>query len=926
MAEDTRGVLAPQGGLSRAPPNTTRSESRDIDLVLLHEAVGRAAKPAWDLEPGGSQELDPAFDIRAGIKPRRRLAEADASGTGIYLTIPRPPRSVADYHDLLYVIEKDGYIPQDKHAALTRAVDFNDGEVRETIERAHKLGEWVLTFDQIANRQVFEAAGVKIIRDVTLPDSQSRVLISALSAGAPLKRRLARGIERICDVDLAEAKRLCDAVLSRVIEVSGQKILGAARYENATVEMIGLYVARAIMESALPDGAEPIWISLDDNRRWFTTGSGKIADVVGVTILDRGDQGFLLKLQVGEAKCIGQAALASERKDAAQQVRDTAERLRETLVDNADPISRAAWCSRLASLLVMRDGLSQRIRNPARRAAFLDAMNRGDVAFELSGEAVLCVHDDDTADHHCVPDATHSHLRTHQVPRARIKSLLQASSSDRSHRCGLPKVHWLRGQDAPDASRTDEAGPSIPPAPTPTQRSAPTAADPEGGGDATGSSHGGEARPTEVQAVEPASAGVDANPTPPSGPDEPHTFIPAPVQAVLEDMRSRESGSWEDDETIEWVGRICTETQRALSQFGMQAEFAEPKYSLTPNGALISFRGHPTLTVEKIEKKRMELLTTYGLDVIDVRPGRGRISLFAAREKRMPVPLASTWLDADWPDGPATALTSFILGVREDNGSTLWLNFEGEFAGYTQHGPHTLIAGGTGSGKGVLTQSIVLQIIAFNDPSQAELILIDPKKGVDFAWLKGAPHLRRPMVTDIDASRAVFNELVALMDERYEMLERAGVPNISEFNAARAPQDRLSRVFVIHDEMGAWMAEHPDYNEAVVGAVSSLAMKGRAAGIHLTLITQRADVKAVPGGLRDNMGNRLCLKVANSTGSGMVLGHGGAEKLLGKGHLAAALDNEQPPVGQQHFVLQVPFAATPDIKCLAEAAIAHWSA
>jgi S-DNA-T family DNA segregation ATPase FtsK/SpoIIIE len=57
----------------------------------------------------------------------------------------------------------------------------------------------------------------------------------------------------------------------------------------------------------------------------------------------------------------------------------------------------------------------------------------------------------------------------------------------------------------------------------------------------------------------------------------------------------------------------------------------------------------------------------------------------------------------------------------------------------------------------------------------------------------------------------------------------------------------------------------------------------------------------------------------------MVLGHGGAEKLLGKGHLAAALDNEQPPVGQQHFVLQVPFAATPDIKRLAEAAIAHWS-
>lgn len=291
----------------------------------------------------------------------------------------------------------------------------------------------------------------------------------------------------------------------------------------------------------------------------------------------------------------------------------------------------------------------------------------------------------------------------------------------------------------------------------------------------------------------------------------------------------------------------------------------------------------------------------------------------------MPVPLASTWLDAAWPEGPATSMTSFILGIREDDGSALWLNFEGEFAGYAQHGPHTLIAGGTGSGKGVLTQSIILQIISFNDPRHAELLLIDPKKGVDFAWLKGAPHLRRPIVTDVAASRAVFNELVALMDERYEMLERAGVPNISEFNATRAPADRLARVFVIHDEMGAWMAEHADYSEAVVGAVASLAMKGRAAGIHLTLITQRADVKAVLGALRDNMGNRLCLKVQNATGSGMVLGHGGAEKLLGRGHLAAALDNQQPPAGQQHFVLQVPFAATPDIARLAQAAITHWS-
>ncbi|PKP96086.1 MAG: hypothetical protein CVT74_18060, partial [Alphaproteobacteria bacterium HGW-Alphaproteobacteria-13] len=90
--------------------------------------------------------------------------------------------------------------------------------------------------------------------------------------------------------------------------------------------------------------------------------------------------------------------------------------------------------------------------------------------------------------------------------------------------------------------------------------------------------------------------------------------------------------------------------QRRARARCLQAEFADPKPRLTPNGALIAFRGHPSLTVDKIEKRTSELLTTYGIEVADVRPGRGRISVFVTREKRARVPLASTWLDALWPD------------------------------------------------------------------------------------------------------------------------------------------------------------------------------------------------------------------------------------------------------------------------------------
>jgi S-DNA-T family DNA segregation ATPase FtsK/SpoIIIE len=162
------------------------------------------------------------------------------------------------------------------------------------------------------------------------------------------------------------------------------------------------------------------------------------------------------------------------------------------------------------------------------------------------------------------------------------------------------------------------------------------------------------------------------------------------------------------------------------------------------------------------------------------------------------------------------------------------------------------------------------------------------------------------------------------MDERYRLFRAQDAQNIASYNAKVSPEARLSRIFLVHDELGAWMAGEKAYQEVVLSAVANLGMKARAAGIHLTLITQRADADAVPPKLRDNMGNRLCLRVQNATGSRMVLGVGGAQRLLGKGHLAAILGNESAPPGQEYFTLQVPFADEATMQRLAEAAIAFW--
>jgi S-DNA-T family DNA segregation ATPase FtsK/SpoIIIE len=107
-----------------------------------------------------------------------------------------------------------------------------------------------------------------------------------------------------------------------------------------------------------------------------------------------------------------------------------------------------------------------------------------------------------------------------------------------------------------------------------------------------------------------------------------------------------------------------------------------------------------------------------------------------------------------------------------------------------------------------------------------------------------------------------------------------------------------------------------DYKEAVSANVQRLGVKARAAGIHLIFAAQRPDVNVMPMQLRDNLGNRLILKVASVGTSEIALGVKGAESLLGLGHLAARLSGEPGIV-----FAQAPFLSDEDIDRAVDAII-----
>lgn len=198
--------------------------------------------------------------------------------------------------------------------------------------------------------------------------------------------------------------------------------------------------------------------------------------------------------------------------------------------------------------------------------------------------------------------------------------------------------------------------------------------------------------------------------------------------------------------------------------------------------------------------------------------------------------------------------------------------------------PHLLIAGTTGSGKSVCTNSIIMSMLYRCSPQVLRMILIDPKM-VEFAQYNGIPHLLMPVVTDPRKAAGALGAAVAEMEKRYHLLAENGVPNIEEYNALakeNATLEPLPYIVIVIDELADLMMvagkEVEDY-------ICRIAQKARAAGMHLIIATQRPSVDVITGLIKANIPSRIGLTVMSQIDSRTILDTGGAEKLLGNGDM-----------------------------------------
>ena len=201
--------------------------------------------------------------------------------------------------------------------------------------------------------------------------------------------------------------------------------------------------------------------------------------------------------------------------------------------------------------------------------------------------------------------------------------------------------------------------------------------------------------------------------------------------------------------------------------------------------------------------------------------------------------------------------------------------------------PHVLIAGTTGSGKSVCTNSLIVSILYKSTPEEVRFIMVDPKM-VELAPYNGIPHLLIPVVTDPKKAAGALQWAVFEMMKRYKIFSEHGVKDLAGYNALARQDEELKTmptVVVVIDELADLMLVAA---KEVEESICRVAQMGRAAGMHLVIATQRPSSDVITGLMKANIPSRIAFAVASSLESRIILDTTGAEKLVGKGDMLYA--------------------------------------
>ncbi len=334
-----------------------------------------------------------------------------------------------------------------------------------------------------------------------------------------------------------------------------------------------------------------------------------------------------------------------------------------------------------------------------------------------------------------------------------------------------------------------------------------------------------------------------------------------------------------------------------LAEFGIEVEMEGA--NVGPRVTQYTMRPPAGVNLSKILARDKELALNLAVDKIRIEapiPGTRSVGVEIPNTKSADVRLRGVLESSEWKKdkNPLT----FAVG-KDISGKAVVANLAKM--------PHLLIAGTTGSGKSVMTNTLITSLLYRNSPSDMKLIIVDPKQ-VEMAQYNDIPHLLTPIITATDKALSAMKWAVNEMERRYTLMAEEKVKNITDYNekmaklaeakngtdgeggeakdgeeSAKNPDGgKMPYIVVVIDEMAdLMMMAGKDLEMLIV----RIAQKGRASGIHLVLATQRPEVKVITGLIKANIPGRIAFAVGSQIDSRIMLDQGGAEKLLGKGDM-----------------------------------------
>ena len=415
---------------------------------------------------------------------------------------------------------------------------------------------------------------------------------------------------------------------------------------------------------------------------------------------------------------------------------------------------------------------------------------------------------------------------------------------------------------------------------------------------------------------------------------EPVEKMEAPVEQVVADPAVAKVTR---DEAVQAAAEVAKEIEQVAEQASEQDRkpYQYPPISLLNEGT----GGNAADGMDELAANRQRLNDTihsFGIDASIINTVRGpsvtryeleldqgvrlnkltnladdiALALGATGVRIAPIPDKISVVGIEVPNKIVSPVSAHaVIGSNEFTGSRSKISFAvgKDISGNCVVGdigklPHLLIAGTTGSGKSVCTNTIITSLLYKATPDEVRLIMVDPKM-VELGIYNGIPHLLIPVVTDPKKAAGALQWAVTEMMKRYRTFSEVGVRKLEEYNALAAKNpdmDKMPAVVVIIDELADLMLVAA---KEVEESICRVAQMGRAAGMHLVIATQRPSADVITGLMKANIPSRIAFAVASAMESRIILDTMGAEKLVGRGDmLFAPLGSGKPTRVQGCFI------------------------